>query len=77
MSPFTFIHLFNTDCKGLPNTTNAELQEPFGLRRDLDTGNKFKCGHGYKMAGKPFAVCKSPGNWTVLFNCTSAKGNMQ
>ncbi|XP_052084747.1 uncharacterized protein LOC127721941 [Mytilus californianus] len=60
-------------CKGLPNTPNAELQEPFGLRRDLDTGNKFKCGYGYKMAGKPFAVCKSPGKWTVLFNCTSAK----
>ncbi|CAC5416916.1 unnamed protein product [Mytilus coruscus] len=58
-------------CKGLPNTPHAELQEPFGLRRNLDTGNKFKCGNGNKMDGKPFAVCKSPGHWKVLFNCTT------
>ncbi|CAC5416917.1 unnamed protein product [Mytilus coruscus] len=61
-------------CKGLPITPHGELQEPFGLRRNLDTGNKYKCDNGYKMKGKPFAVCKSPGQWTVLFNCTSAKG---
>ncbi|XP_052084750.1 uncharacterized protein LOC127721943 [Mytilus californianus] len=58
-------------CKGLPNTPHAELQEPFGLRRNLDTGNKYKCNNGYNMEGKPFAVCKSPGHWKVLFNCTT------
>lgn len=48
----------------------------FGLRRDLDTGNKFMCSNGYTMKGKPFAVFKSPGEWKVLFNCTPAKGKL-
>ncbi|CAG2230282.1 CSMD [Mytilus edulis] len=61
-------------CKGLPNTPNAAVDERFGLRRNLDTGNKYKCNKGYKMKGNPFAVCQSPGHWKVLFNCTT-KGN--
>ncbi|XP_052084748.1 uncharacterized protein LOC127721942 [Mytilus californianus] len=67
-------------CKGLPNTPHAAVDERFGLRRNLGTGNKYKCKKGYKMEGTPFAVCQSPGHWKVLFNCTtkvdacSAKG---
>ncbi|CAG2184554.1 unnamed protein product [Mytilus edulis] len=57
-------------CKGLPSTPNAAVDERFGLRRNLDTGNKYKCDSGYKMKGNPFAVCQSPGDWKVLFNCT-------
>ncbi|XP_071138605.1 uncharacterized protein [Mytilus edulis] len=58
-------------CKGLPNTPNATVDERFGLRRNLDTGNKYKCNKDYKMEGNPFAVCQSPGHWKVLFNCTT------
>ncbi|VDH98115.1 Hypothetical predicted protein, partial [Mytilus galloprovincialis] len=58
-------------CKGLPITPNAAVDERFGLRRNLDTGNKYKCNKGYKMKGNPFAVCQSPGHWKVLFYCTT------
>lgn len=57
-------------CKDLPPTSNSAIDEPFGLRRNLDTGNKYKCKNDYKMEGKPFAVCQSPGHWKVLFTCT-------
>ncbi|CAG2193355.1 unnamed protein product [Mytilus edulis] len=59
------------DCKGLPTTHNAAVDERFGLRRNLDTGSKYKCDKDYKMKGNPFAVCQSPGEWKVLFNCTT------
>ncbi|CAC5379217.1 MRC [Mytilus coruscus] len=57
--------------KGLPNTSNAGLDERFGLRQDLNTGNKYKCNSEYIMEGKPFAVCQSPGHWKVLFYCNT------
>ncbi|XP_076080295.1 uncharacterized protein LOC143051190 isoform X2 [Mytilus galloprovincialis] len=58
-------------CKGLPTTPNAAVDERFGLRRNLDTGSKYKCDKDYKMKGNPFAVCQSHGEWKVLFNCTT------
>ncbi|CAG2230283.1 unnamed protein product [Mytilus edulis] len=61
------------NCKGLPTTPNAAVDERFGLRRNLDTGNEYNCNKGYKMKGKLLAVCQSPGNWKVLFNCTPTK----
>ncbi|CAG2197147.1 unnamed protein product [Mytilus edulis] len=60
-------------CKGLPNTPNATVDERFGLRRNLDTGNKYKCNKGYEMKGNPFAVCKSPGEWKVCFTAHQLK----
>ncbi|VDI77782.1 Hypothetical predicted protein [Mytilus galloprovincialis] len=56
-------------CIRRPNVANALLHEPFGLSRDLGHGMMYKCGNGFKLSGKPFAVCRNNGIWKFLFTC--------
>ncbi|CAC5397726.1 unnamed protein product [Mytilus coruscus] len=49
-------------CIGRPFAANAELNEPFGLSRDLKHGMMYKCTNRIQMIGKPFAVCRKTGN---------------
>ncbi|VDI59385.1 Hypothetical predicted protein [Mytilus galloprovincialis] len=56
----------NTDCAsayctGLPATPNAEIVERFGLYRNFDMANKYKCQDGYLMIGRHFAICRATG----------------
>ncbi|VDI70158.1 Hypothetical predicted protein [Mytilus galloprovincialis] len=56
-------------CIKRPSVANAELYEPFGLSRDLGRGMIYKCEHGFKLKGKPFAVCRNTGIWKSLITC--------
>ncbi|VDI54848.1 Hypothetical predicted protein [Mytilus galloprovincialis] len=56
-------------CTGRPIVANAELNEPFGLSRDLGHGMMYMCMKGMQMRGKPFAVCRQTGIWKSMFIC--------
>ncbi|XP_063436564.1 macrophage mannose receptor 1-like [Mytilus trossulus] len=56
-------------CTGRPIVANAELNEPFGLSRDLGHGMKYKCTNRTQMIGTPFAVCRQTGEWKSMFVC--------
>ncbi|VDI68208.1 Hypothetical predicted protein [Mytilus galloprovincialis] len=56
-------------CIGRPFAANAELDEPFGLSRDLGHGMKYVCTNRIQMIGKPFAVCRQTGKWKSMFIC--------
>ncbi|CAC5369573.1 unnamed protein product [Mytilus coruscus] len=56
-------------CIGKPFAANAELNEPFGLSRDLGYGMMYKCTNRIKMIGKPFIVCRKTGKWKSMFIC--------
>ncbi|CAG2234627.1 unnamed protein product [Mytilus edulis] len=56
-------------CTGRPTVANAELNEPFGLSRDLGHGMKYKCTNRTQMIGTPFAVCRQTGEWKSMFVC--------
>lgn len=60
------------DCIRRPSVVNAELDEPFGLSRDLGRGMMYKCENGFKLMGKPFAVCRNTGMWKSMFACGKA-----
>ncbi|CAG2212061.1 unnamed protein product [Mytilus edulis] len=57
------------DCTGRPFAVNAELDEPFGLSRDVGRGMKYTCTKSIKMIGTPFAVCHKTGQWKSMFIC--------
>ncbi|CAG2186837.1 unnamed protein product [Mytilus edulis] len=59
-------------CTGRPIVANAELNEPFGLSRDLGHGMMYMCMKGMQMRGKPFAVCRQTGIWKSMFICGKA-----
>ncbi|CAC5386372.1 unnamed protein product [Mytilus coruscus] len=59
----------NTYCTDLPSTPKAEIVEWFGLYRNFDMANKYKCQNGYLMIGRHFAICRATGDWDVLFSC--------
>ncbi|CAG2255774.1 unnamed protein product [Mytilus edulis] len=52
-----------------PFAANAELNEPFGLSKDLGHGMMYKCPNKIQMYGKPFAVCRKTGIWKSMFIC--------
>ncbi|VDI03788.1 Hypothetical predicted protein [Mytilus galloprovincialis] len=56
-------------CTGRPFAVNAELDEPFGLSRDVGRGMKYTCTKSIKMIGTPFAVCHKTGQWKSMFIC--------
>ncbi|VDI54849.1 Hypothetical predicted protein [Mytilus galloprovincialis] len=63
-------HIFVVkDCTGRPFAVNAELDEPFGLSRDVGRGMKYTCTKSIKMIGTPFAVCHKTGQWKSMFIC--------
>ncbi|CAC5412642.1 unnamed protein product [Mytilus coruscus] len=63
------IDCVNAYCTDLPLTPNAEIVERFGLYRNFNMANKYKCRNGYLMIGRHFAICRATGDWDVLFSC--------
>ena len=54
----------------LPSISKAVSSERFGPHRSINHGIRYDCvGENMWAVGPPFAFCRSPGQWDVMFKC--------